>query len=405
MRIAAAAFVAMLVLASAAQARTWNIRPGANAQADLQTALLDAHPGDTIALARGRFDLTQGLSLDVDRVTVRGAGQDQSVLSFVHQTRGAEGLLITSDEVVLRDFAVENTRGDAIKARDCHRITFHGVRAEWTSGASTHNGAYGLYPVNCSDVLIERSIARGASDAGIYVGQSRNIIVRDNSAELNVAGIEIENSYNADVFNNTAQHNTGGILVFDLPDLQQKGGHSVRVFHNTIQSNNTPNFAAPGAIVGGVPAGAGVLIMATRQVAIFDNDIGDNGSANIIVTAYRNDFADPDYNPLPRDIIIRNNRFGRSGFSPAGDIAALAQAGITLPDVLWDGANTYSAGGVPHTEAVHVVMKNNRSAHGGIGTFLSLGVVAAGAPFNEGSPDPSFPSLYPIEEPGAVHLH
>jgi parallel beta-helix repeat protein len=405
MRIAAAAFVGMLVLASAAEARTWNIRPGANAQADLQTAMLDAHPGDTIALARGRFDLTQGLSLDVDRVTIRGAGQDKSVLSFAHQTRGAEGLLITSDQVMLRDFAVENTRGDAIKARDCLGITFHRVRAEWTAGASTHNGAYGLYPVNCSDVLIERSIARGASDAGIYVGQSRNIIVRDNTAEFNVAGIEIENSYDADVFNNTAQHNTGGILVFDLPDLQQKGGHSVRVFHNTIQSNNTANFAAPGAIVGSVPAGTGVLIMANRQVAIFDNDIGDNGSANIIVTAYRNDFQDPDYNPLPRDIIIRNNRFGRSGFAPTGDIAALAQAGVHLPDVLWDGANTYSAGGTPHTEAVHVVMKDNRGAGGGLGTFLSLGVVAAGAPFNEGTPDPSFPSLYPIEEPRPVHLH
>jgi hypothetical protein len=145
--------------------------------------------------------------------------------------------------------------------------------------------------------------------------------------------------------------------------------------------------------------------MANRQVAIFDNDIGDNGSANIIVTAYRNDFQDPDYNPLPRDIIVRNNRFGRSGFAPTGDIAALAQAGVHLPDVLWDGANTYSAGGTPHTEAVHVVMKDNRGAGGGLGTFLSLGVVAAGAPFNEGTPDPSFPSLYPIEEPRPVHLH
>ena len=129
MRIAAAAFVGMLVLASAAEARTWNIRPGANAQADLQTAMLDAHPGDTIALARGRFDLTQGLSLDVDRVTIRGAGQDKSVLSFAHQTRGAEGLLITSDQVMLRDFAVENTRGDAIKARfDQDVLTQPGVR-------------------------------------------------------------------------------------------------------------------------------------------------------------------------------------------------------------------------------------------------------------------------------------
>jgi parallel beta-helix repeat protein len=404
MKLAAAACAAILVFAGTAEAKTWRIAPGPNAETDLQAAMLDAHPGDTIQLAAGRFDLTQELSLDVDRVVVRGAGQDRSVLSFTQQRRGAEGLLVTSSGVELRDFAVENTRGDAIKARDCQGITFHGVRAEWTGGPNSHNGAYGLYPVNCSDVLIEQSIARGASDAGIYVGQSRNIIVRDSTAEGNVAGIEIENSYNADVFNNTAQHNTGGILVFDLPDLQQKGGHSVRVFHNNIQSNNTPNFAAPGAIVGGVPAGTGVLIMANRQVIVFDNDIGDNGTANVIVTAYRNDFQDADYDPLPRDILIRNNRFGRSGFAPSGDIAALAQAGVTLPDVLWDGADTYAVGGTPHTEAVHVVMKDNHAEGGGIGTFLSMGVTVAGAPLSEGTPDPHFPPLFQVEEPQPVHL-
>jgi parallel beta-helix repeat protein len=404
MRFAAAALVGMVVFAGAADARTWRVAPGPTAQEDLQTALLDAHPGDTVQLAPGRFEITQGLSLDVDRVTLRGAGQDRSILSFARQTRGAEGLLVTSNGVTFQDFAVENTRGDAIKARDCQDITFRAVRAEWTGGPSAHNGAYGLYPVNCSDVLIERSIARGASDAGIYVGQSRNIIVRDSTAEGNVAGIEIENSYDADVFNNVSAHNTGGILVFDLPDLQQKGGHSVRVFHNHIQSNNTVNFAAPGAIVGNVPAGTGVLIMANRQVVVFDNDIGDNGTANVIVTAYRNEFQDPNYDPLPRDIVIRNNRFGRSGFAPAGDMAGLAQAGVRLPDVIWDGANTYASRGTPHTEAVHVVMKDNHGAAGGLGTFLSMGITAAGAPLDEGSPDPHFPSLYQIEEPRPVHL-
>ena len=155
------------------------------------------------------------------------------------------------------------------------------MRAEWTRGPNPENGAYGLYPVNCTNVLIERSIARGASDAGIYVGQSRNIIVRENTAELNVAGIEIENSFNADVFGNTATHNTGGILVFDLPGLPQQGGHSIRVYENTITGNNTPNFAPAGNIVASVPAGTGVLIMANRDVHVFENEIGDHGTVNV----------------------------------------------------------------------------------------------------------------------------
>lgn len=403
MRFVAAAF-AVLVMAGAAEARTWRIRPGSGAEQALQTAFIEARPGDTIQLARGRYDLTTGLSLDADRVTVRGAGQNRSILSFANQRRGAEGLLITANGVLLRDFAVEDARGDAIKVRDCTGITFRGVRAEWTRGPNPQNGAYGLYPVNCTNVLIRDSIARGASDAGIYVGQSRNIIVRDNVAEYNVAGIEIENSYNADVFGNTATHNTGGVLVFDLPGLPQQGGHSVRVYENTILSNDTPNFAPAGNIVATVPTGTGVLIMANRDVHVFENQIGGHGTANVIVTAYRAEFQDTNYNPLPRNVMIRDNRFGPTGFAPAGEIAQLAQAGVPLPDVLWDGATMYSVGGTPRNENVRLVVRDNRSTRTGAGSFLSLGVPVAGAPLSEAAPDPTPPPLLELTEPERVEI-
>src|SRR5262245_54576420 len=402
----AAVFLGVLSIAFAAnaEARTWRIRPGAGAEQQLQTALIEARPGDTVRLARGRFELTSGLSLDVDRVTIRGEGQDKSILSFNGQRRGSEGLLITSDGVELREFAVENARGDAIKVRDCHGITFREVRAEWTRGPNPQNGGYGLYPVNCDNVLIERSIARGASDAGIYVGQSRNIIVRDNLAERNVAGIEIENSFDADVFDNTATHNTGGILVFDLPGLQQKGGHSVRVFHNTITANDTPNFAPAGNMVASVPTGTGVLIMANRNVHVFENDIGDNGTVNVLVTSYRNEFDDREYNPLARDIVIRDNRFGNTGFAPAGDLAALAQAGVQMPDILWDGANVFSVGGVPRTETIRLVVRDNRSSRSGQASFLSLGMPVAGSPLSEAAPSATLPPALPVEEPERVRI-
>lgn len=404
MRLALAAFAALMMTSGLADARTWRVAPGPNAQTELQTALIEAQPGDTVQLERGRYELTQGLSLSVDRVTIRGQGEARSILSFAGQRRGAEGLLVTANGVTLRDFAVEDTRGDAIKVRDCTGITFRGVRAEWTRGPNPENGAYGLYPVNCTNVLIERSIARGASDAGIYVGQSRNIIVRDNIAEYNVAGIEIENSFNADVFGNRAEHNTGGILVFDLPGLPQMGGHSVRVYRNTIINNDTPNFAPAGNIVATVPTGTGVLIMANRDVHVFENDISNHGTANVIITAYRAEFQDPNYNPLPRNVMIRNNRFGNTGFAPAGDLVALGQLGLQMPDVLWDGSTMYSVGGVPRNERVSIVMRNNRSSRGGIGVFLSLGLPVAGSPFSEAAPDPGFPPLLELPEPERVRL-
>jgi len=404
MRLLAAVAAATLIMASAADARTWRIRPGPEAEQQLQTALIEAEPGDTVQLGRGRFELTAGLSLDVDRVTIRGEGEGRSIISFDNQRRGAEGLLITSDNVTLRGFAVENARGDAIKARDCNGITIREVRVEWTRGPNPENGAYGLYPVNCSNVLIERSIARGASDAGIYVGQSRNIIVRNNVAEFNVAGIEIENSFNADVFGNTATRNTGGILVFDLPGLPQKGGHDVRVFRNRIFNNDTPNFAPAGNIVAGVPTGTGVLIMANRNVHVFDNEIGDNGTVNVLVTAYRNAFDDAEYNPLARDIVIRDNEFGNTGFAPAGDLAGLAQAGVPIPDVLWDGATMYSSGGTPRSENVRLVVRDNTSTRSGQGSFLSLGLPVAGTPLTEAAPDPTPPPLQEVAEPDEVRI-
>jgi hypothetical protein len=176
------------------------------------------------------------------------------------------------------------------------------------------------------------------------------------------------------------------------------------VFENEIVNNNTPNFAPAGNIVATVPAGTGVLIMANRNVHVFENEIGDHGTANVIITAYRAEFQDPDYNPLPRSIVIRDNEFGNAGYAPAGELAALAQAGVVMPDVLWDGANMYSVGGAPRIETVRIVVDDNSSSRTGRGSFLSLGIPVAGAPLSEAAPDPTPPPLLEIEEPERVRI-
>ncbi|MDP1872556.1 parallel beta-helix domain-containing protein [Phenylobacterium sp.] len=328
-----------LALAAPAHAKTLAVAPGPDAQEALQLALLDAKPGDVVELAAGRFELTDGLSLDVDDVTIQGAGPDATILSFDGQQGGAEGLLITSDRVTVRDFAVENSKGDGVKSKDADQISMINLRVEWTGGPKATNGAYGVYPVGSSNVLIDRVIVRGASDAGVYVGQSNNIIVRNSVAEFNVAGIEIENSSNADVYGNTVTHNTGGILVFDLPNLPVMGGHSTRVFDNRIVNNDTPNFAPEGNIVASVPVGAGVMIMANRNVHIFDNEIDGNQTAAIMLVGYTRAFDDATYNPIPREVVVRDNRIGRNGWAPAfpGGTELAAAVGGTLPPVMWDG--------------------------------------------------------------------
>jgi len=195
MRIALGA----LLLASTAPlaAETHTISPGEGAQERLQEALILAEPGDEIVLEAGRYVLTDGLSLDVDGVTVRGAGPAQSVLDFTKQQGAGEGLLVTSDNVTLRDFALENPKGDGIKSKGADNIVYHRIRVTWTGGPKPENGAYGIYPVESTGVLVSHSEVSGASDAGIYVGQSKKITVRNSIATDNVAGIEIENSRDA----------------------------------------------------------------------------------------------------------------------------------------------------------------------------------------------------------------
>jgi parallel beta-helix repeat protein len=319
----------------------------ASFQSQLQQQLLDAKPGSVIDIPAGRYTLNRGLSLRTNGVTIRGAGKDKTVLSFKGQVVGPEGLLVNASDFTIENLALEDTKGDALKINEGDNITIRGVRVEWTDGPKTTNGAYGLYPVKTRNVLIEDSVVIGASDAGIYVGQSKNIIVRRNTAVRNVAGIEIENSIDADVYENSATENTGGILVFNMPNLSQ-AGRNARVFNNHVHDNNTANFAAKGAAVASVPAGSGVIVNSNDRVEIFDNDIANHRTANVIVSSYfstnyyNKTGVDPSYNPYPKGIFIYDNRFKGGGDSPDGmDLKLLKSAvyGITghFPDVVWDG--------------------------------------------------------------------
>ena len=323
------------------------LEPSVNSQEEIQEALILANSGDTLKLGKGTYYFEDGLSLDIDNVTIEGAGMNETVLNFSKQVSGAQGLLVTSNQVTLKGFSVENAKGDAIKVIGAKGIYMVDVKTEWTGGPKSSNGAYGFYPVESSDVLIDGCVAIGASDAGIYVGQSKNIIVRNSIAQYNVAGIEIENSYYADVYDNLASHNTAGILVFDLPDLPQQGGHHVRVFRNKSVDNDTDNFAPEGNIVGEVPRGTGIIIQANSDIEVFDNDICGNGTVNLAIVTYGYDTEDENYYPHPRSVQVHNNRFGRSGFDPdleTGELAAILYelSGGVMPDIFWDGNLPFS---------------------------------------------------------------
>ena len=308
----------------------------------LQLQLIEAKFGDVILVPAGTHEITRSLSLSVAGVTIRGAGMDQSILSFKNQAQGAEGLLVTADDFTMEDIAIEDTIGDALKINQSRNVTLRRVRTEWTNGADTGNGAYGIYQVQSENILIEGSVAIGASDAGIYVGQSSQIIVRNSRAEYNVAGIEIENSTHADVYNNIATNNTGGILVFDLPNLPVQGGQGTRIFNNQIFENNTENFAPEGNIEGNVPPGTGLLILANDNIEVFENQFTANGNVNIMIYSYvlsGRSVDDPNYDPYPEQIYIHDNEFVSGGDKPRHSmlIPLMEKTGDRIPNIVCGG--------------------------------------------------------------------
>ena len=319
-------------------------------QPDIQQAWQEewilAKDGSTITLPEGTFHFTRTLSMDgKKKVHIKGAGMGKTVLSFAGQIEGGEGIRVTNSESIrLEGFTVMDTKGDGIKTQHVYDVQFLFVEAKWSGKPDAENGSYGLYPVQCQRVLLYESKAYGASDAGLYVGQCEQVVVRKCYAEGNVAGIEIENTTYADVVENTVTGNTGGILVFDLPDLEKKKGGHVKVYKNKVIANNYKNFAPKGNIVAQVPPGTGIMILATSDVSIYENEISDHKTAGTAIMSYyvtEIPIKDASYDPYPARIYIHDNTYQRKKQLPAlsnkfGKLFLL-KFGRKVPHIVYDG--------------------------------------------------------------------
>jgi parallel beta-helix repeat protein len=351
-------------------------------ETNISAAFSSVQDGDTIALAPGRFRFKNQLALGAAKnVTVIGSGTGQTILDFGGQVAAGDSVFVQNgSNVVFEGFTVQNSPGNGIKTLGVTGVTFRNLAVTWLGLNSRDGGAgndagqplpgssdgpYGLYPVQCKNVLIEHCSISGAADSGIYVGQSQQVVVRHNDAFANVAGIEIENSFFVDVYENYAHDSAAGILVFDLPKLMQEGGHSIRVFNNNISANNRPNFAAAGDIVGLVPTGTGFFVMANHDVEIFGNSVEGNNTASVGILSYYlpgllMPANDPMYYQWPYNISVHDNVYSGGGTMPdttgaqSGQIGSLIASGIPaypggrVPDVSYDGVTDPAKGTGPN---------------------------------------------------------
>lgn len=345
--------------------------PAENFEQKLNEAIEFAPAGSEILMPAGHFAMQSELVITKPGLTLKGQGMHKTTLSFKHQKVGSQGVFGAADALVFEDFGIEDSAGNGLKVVSSDSPVFRRVKIAWTEGTRPENGAYGLYPVMSRNVLIEGCEVSGASDAGIYVGQSQNIIVRDNKAFQNVAGIEIENSTFADVYHNEAFDNTAGILVFNLPNLPVKGGKQTRVFENKVHGNNHFNFSTPGTIVHLVPAGLGIFVIANSEVEIFKNEITGNdlsgvGIANYFVSGRK--FVDAAYDPMPRHISIYDNTFSEAeyGFFSRNKISLIIKllGGFKTPEIIYDGIDDGTYGGEKLSEYDRFCIRGNKTTSG-----------------------------------------
>ena len=308
-------------------------------ESDISAAFVNAKPNTTIAFPAGTFKFTNSLNLaHVAGVTIRGASSDNlatkdvTVLDFSTVTGSGEGIVAdTTDSLLFVDFIARDTKGNGIKVINSNGVTWRRVKTIWTNLDGHTHGAYGVYPVQSKNILIENCEIAGAADAGIYVGQSDHIIVRNNQVHDNVAGIEIENSSYADVHDNVSRGNVGGILVFNMPDLAVNEGGFNHVFNNTIYLNDRANFARRGSSVARVPGGTGAFVLAGHDIEVDHNTFTGNDAAAFSIVSYAitgdprifDCAGTPTWDPAnyctkmwPSSVYVHDNTFANNGGNP-----------------------------------------------------------------------------------------
>lgn len=304
---------------------TWRVKPGES----IQSALDRSIPGDVIEIHPGTYN--EMLLIDIDNITIRGLKENGQRAVLDGQNKLTDAVITSGHKFTIEGLSVKDYVNNGITVHGATDVTFRDL--------IVHNtGLYGVYPVECKGVLVEECVLTGIKDAAIYVGQSRDIIVRNNECHDNVAGIEIENSVHSLIENNYLHDNTAGMLVFLLPNNPSKVGSDHKVKNNRIINNNHENFGDPGAIVGKLIPGTGLLIMAADRTEVTANEIRGNESFGIAVVGLAVAYPKGrtfDVGAIPEENRIHGNTLADNGRNPGG---LIKEVGAKNADIFWDGS-------------------------------------------------------------------
>lgn len=352
--------VSMLGAAAVANARTWTVQPGQS----IAAAIGKAHPGDRIEVMPGVYhegspnslnavtittdaiDLV-GLSHANQRVVLENAGgQSYGIWVSPANSTGtaAEGAdekpPCATDGATVHGFAI---RGFTLRGFGQDGLHLACVNSFLIEGNSAQNNSvYGIFPVVSSHgAVVNNTVLGTVRDAGVYVGQSDDVLISGNASSNNLIGIEVENSRHVTVIDNQSAKNTIGILVDVLFGKVKLVQQTTLVADNDVRDNNRPNSADPDDITALFPPGLGILLVGADTTTVIGNTAGNNGFAGIAVASLCIAFTlegkpcpklDVDPNP-DHNRILYNRVLGNGTISTGNPILDALRA-----DLLWDGS-------------------------------------------------------------------
>ncbi len=304
------------------------VQPGAS----IQAAVDQARPGDTIEVAAGIYH--EAVKVHTDDLTLRGIADRSGQWPILDgQGQLDNAVRGTGNFFTIEQFQIRNYTDNGVRTDGIYGSTYRDLQI-------TDPGQYGVFPVLNTHVLIQGIKVTGAKDAGIYVGQSRDIVVEDSEAFQNNSGIEIESSIDSVVRNNYVHDNTLGMLVWISfePDVIAKEGHDAKVVYNRVESNNALPIATA-SLPGAIPPGIGILVLMADRTEVAHNTIRGNNSAGVAVAQASTAFGDVSTFTvplIPEQTWVHDNQYGGNGIQPSGFIV---KAGYPGADILWDASS------------------------------------------------------------------
>src|SRR5687767_621326 len=301
------------------------VRVGPNES--IQQAVDRSGPGDTIEVPYGIYH--ESVVLDWSDVTLIGIPNENGDWPVIDgEGMRSDGVIASGNNFEMAFFDVKNYTSNGVLVEGATGVYLHDMYIENT-------GVYGVYPVRCTDVVMERIEATLMNDAAIYAGKSENVVIRDTVTYGNVIGIELENTVNGEIYNNHAHDNTVGIFVDLLPQLPSKVSLFTKVHDNVVENKIGENFAKPGTSPALIPPGTGILILAADEVEIYNNTIKGNKTGGLAVFNLGIGFAtnEIDVGPNPEHVYAHDNIYENNGYEPDPFVKNMLGRGF---DIIWD---------------------------------------------------------------------